>query len=751
MFRKKIAWAGLTSVSVLAVSVGAFGGDSLVVLDTNKTVEQTKPPAKAKIEPSYNITNVLDESRISEENTDIYFSADELQNDGSADIVTASGNVEIVRDNLTLKADKVTYNQNTDHISAEGNIVLLEKNGNVIFADKIDLSDHIQRADVENIKVVLLDKTRLAAKSFHKKDDDTKVLRKAVYSPCDNCRGQSPLWQLKAYKVLHDAENKNVEYQNAFLEIKGVPVLYTPFFSHPDPSVKHRSGFLFPRFMSNSYLGAAIQPQYFWDISPQENLTFNPIISTDKNPVYAGIYHKYFYRGELNASGSIMNDDDESRRDIRGNLFLYGRYELNDYWVADTDINYASDHNYLKDLSLPKKDDSWLTSRVRMQAFDNRNYAVVEGYYYDMLSYNLQNSNRPYVMPFMGYENISSPNNYGAYTKTTLNTASVYHKDDDISHRLTMINSWNLPYTSPYGEKYKMVASVKSDGYYVNQYHNQENEEYTGTTGRVFPQLGLEWRLPFIKNTENTSQILEPIIVAAAAPNQSNKPEKIPNEDSQDIELTDVNVFDLDRYSGYDRNDTGSRVSYGFNWSFYDKKWGRSSVLLAQSYEFNENKNLLNQAEDGSRLSDYVGRVYAAPSEYFDINYRFRLDKDKYKVTYSELAASLGSDILRLSTSYIFFPEADNSSEYTDVRRKEIYTSLNSKITRNWAVGVFNRQDLVNDRAISNGGSIIYEDECSRFSLSAEKEYSDNPEDENDITFYFSFFLKTLGGVGSNQ
>lgn len=751
MSKRKAALAGMASVSVLAASVCAFGDDSLILLDTNKTVEQTKPKAKAKLEPSYDITNVLDENKVSEENTDVYFSADELQNDGSADIVTASGNVEIIRDNLTLKADKVVYDRQTDHISAEGNIVLLEKNGNVIFADKIDLSDHIQNADVENIKVVLLDKTRLAAQSFHKKGDDTKILRKAVYSPCDNCRGESPLWQLKAYKVLHDAENKNVEYQNAFLEIKGVPVLYTPYFSHPDPSVKHRSGFLPPRFMSNNYLGAAVQPQYFWDISPQENLTFNPIISTDKDPVYAGIYHKYFYRGELNASGSIMSDNDESRRDVRGNLFLYGRYELNNYWVADTDINYASDHNYLKDMSLPKKDDSWLTSRVRMQAFDNRNYAVVEGYYYDMLSYNLQDTNRPYILPFMTYENISSPDRYGSYTKTTLNTASVYHKDDDISHRLTMINSWNLPYTSPYGEKYKLVASVKSDGYYINQYQNEEAEEYTGTTGRIFPQLGLEWRLPFIKNTENTSQILEPIIVAAAAPNQSNKPEKIPNEDSQDIELTDVNVFDLDRYSGYDRNDTGSRISYGLNWSFYGKQWGRSSVLLAQSYEFNENKNLLNQAEDGSRLSDYVGRVYAAPSEYFDINYRFRLDKDNYKVTYSELAASLGSDILRLSTSYIFFPEADNSSEYTDIRRKEIYSSLSSKITRNWAVSVFNRQDLVNNQAISNGGSIIYEDECSRFALSAEKEFSDNPEDENDITFYFSFFLKTLGGIGTNQ
>lgn len=746
---KKILLVVFCSFLIIEVSL-ANSDTSLILLNTNKNIEETRPQPLTKIEPKHNITNILNSSSAEDtENNDIYFSADEMENDSSQDLITASGNVEIIRDDMTLRADKVIYNQKTDHISANGNVILLEKSGNVLFADQIDLSDHMQNADVQNIKVVLADKTRLAANSFHKKQDDTKVLRQAIYTPCDNCYGESPLWQLKAQKVVHQPEDQDIEYQHAFLEIKGVPVLYTPYFSHPDPTVKHRSGFLFPRMISTSYLGASIQPQYFWDISPQENLTFNPILSSNKGIVYSGIFNKYFYRGELNASGTFLRDEDEDKN--RGNLFLYGRYELNDYWVADTDINYASDDNYLKDLSLPQKDNSWLTSRLRLQAFDNRNYASIEGYYYDMLSYNLQNNNAPYVLPLMSYENISDPDRYGAYIKTTLNTASVYHEEeDDASHRITMINSWNLPYTSPYGEKYRLVASLKSDLYYINQYLNSEGQDYTGTTGRIFPQIGLEWRLPFIKNTATSSQILEPIVVAAFAPNQDNKPDKIPNEDSMDVEITDVNIFDLDRYSGYDRNDTGSRVSYGLNWSFYNRQWGRSALLLAQSYEFDKEDNLLNQTDESSHFSDYVGRIYAAPSEYFDMNYRFKLDKDDYSINYSELGASLGTDVFRFYTSYIFFPEADNYADYIDTNRKEIYMSINTKVTRNWSIDMFSRQDLINDRTISNGGGIVYEDECSRFSFHAEKEFSDDPDDDNDITFYFSFFLKTLGGIGTN-
>lgn len=747
-----ITTVGCSVLGAINLAVAETEKSSIVVLDTNKTIEDTKPKSKAKLEPTYNITNVLDTG--SAETTDIHFNADAMENDYNNRTITASGNVEIIREDLTLYADKVTYWQDSENISAEGNVVILEKNGNTLYADKIDLTEKMQSADVENIKVILLDKTRLSASNFHKKSNDRKVLRSATYSPCDSCKDTSPLWELKASKVLHDPIEQNVEYQNAFLELKGVPVFYTPFFSHPDPSVKHRSGFLFPRIISSNFLGAAIQPQYFWDINPQTNIIFNPIISTEKDPVYSAVFSKYFYRGELNASGTILQDSDNNNKsdkhNTRGNLFLYGRYELNDYWVADTDINYTSDHTYLNDLNLPKKDDSWLTSRLRFQSFDNRNYAYVEGYYYDMLSYDLQNINKPYVMPIMGYEYISSPNTYGAYIRTDLSAASIYHKEDDSAQRLTMINSWNLPYTSPFGEKYKLTASLKSDAYYVQKYLNDNNKYYTGTTARVFPQLGLEWRLPFIKNTENTSQILEPIIVAAVAPNKGNQRDKIPNDDSRDFELTDTNIFDLDRYAGYDRNDVGSRVSYGMNWSFYGKKWGRSSLLFAQSYEVDKDNGTIHANNDGGHFSDYVGRIYAAPSNYFDLTYRFRLDKDDYDINYSELATSFGNDLLRLSASYIFFPENNNSSVYYGKQRKEIFTALSSHITRNWSISAYTRHDLESERTLSNGGGITYEDECAKFAFRVEKEFSEDPDAENDFSFYFTFYLKTIGGIGNN-
>ena len=278
-------------------------------------------------DPSMNMTDIVPsekEMKSQEKDQDIHFSADEIENNQESSTITAKGHVEIIRDNLTLFADKVTYNQEKDIVTANGDVVLVEKDGNVIFSDEVVLTDKMTQGEMQNIKVIMKDKTRIAAKSFRRGKKDKKIMSNVIYTPCDVCKNEDPLWQIKAKKIEHNAETQDIHYQNAYLEIKGVPVLYTPFLSHPDPTVKRRSGFLFPKLSTNSYLGAAIQPRYFWSISDQENILFNPILTSDKGVVAGAEYKKYFYRGDLSASGSYLRDPDN--KDERGNLFLKGRY-----------------------------------------------------------------------------------------------------------------------------------------------------------------------------------------------------------------------------------------------------------------------------------------------------------------------------------------------------------------------------------------------------------------------------------------
>ena len=296
-----------------------------------------------------------------------------------------------------------------------------------------------------------------------------------------------------------------------------------------------------------------------------------------------------------------------------------------------------------------------------------------------------------------------------------------------------------------------MVASVKSDLYYVDNYRNSENEIYDGAVARVFPQLGLEWKLPFIRATETSRQIIEPTIVAVAAPNGGNKINKIPNEDSQDVELDDTNILDLDRYSGYDRNDSGSRISYGVNWSAYGDVTGRTSAFLGQSYKFDKNESFTSGTqENNGYFSDYVGRIYANPSPIFDLNYRFRMDKESLELNYSELSTTIGPELFNAYISYIYLQDNKDSSLIEGSERKEIYMALRTMLTNYWTMGIFNRQDLTDGGgSLGHGGNLTYEDECLKLIFYLKKDNSNDPEYEGDFEFGATFLLKTFGGTGT--
>ena len=699
----------------------------------------------------------------------IYFSADEVEENEQTGMITASGDVNISRSGVTLKADKIAYDKNNDMITADGNVSVVNTDGMMVFSSHAQMSEKMTKATILDVRAILPDESRVAAQRIKQTAEKDKHFFHAVYSPCDVCKDNpSPLWSIKARKITHDAANKDVYYRSAFLNFKDIPVLYTPFMSHPDPTVKRRSGFLPPSMVSNNYLGTALQPRYFLNINDHEDLLFTPIINSEQNPVFGGRYRKNLYSGDLGVAGTFIKDKDTHR--VRGNINAKGRYEISDLWLARMDINYASDGAYLKDLSQPGRTDTWLTSALALERFEGRNYAAIEGYSYKLVSYSLRNSNikkykqreysKPYILPLATYENISDTDAIGGYFKNTLNTASIYREHDETqTQRATMINSWNLPYTSPFGEKYRFVASVKSDLYYVDNYYNNLQENYSGSVGRVFPQAGVEWRLPFVKATESTRQILEPTVVAVAAPNGGNKNNKIPNEDSLNAQLDDTNILDLDRYAGYDRNDTGSRVSYGLNWSAYGNIIGRTSSFFGQSYYINNNESYNESLGEDSHFSDYVGRIFAAPNSYFDFNYRFRLDKDDFAIKYSEVNTRVGSSILSTYISFVSINGRDKKSSdkglyfFDDYRaRKELYTSLNAKISRNWSVSVYNRQNLSkkNHTSLEHGGKLIYNDECFSLTFNTHKYNSTDPDYDDGYEFSVTFLLKTLGSIGSD-
>ena len=161
---------------------------------------------------------------------------------------------------------------------------------------------------------------------------------------------------------------------------------------------------------------------------------------------------------------------------------------------------------------------------------------------------------------------------------------------------------------------------------------------------------------------------------------------------------------------------------------------------------------------DTSHFSDYVGRIFAAPNSYLDFNYRFRLDKDDFKVKYSEINSRIGSSMLSTCISFITIKGrskkgGDEGLYFFDdyKQRQELFTSLNAKISKDWRVSIYNRQNLAkgNRRSLEHGGDLIYEDECLKLIFNTHKYNSTDPDYDDGYEFSVTFLLKTLGGIGS--
>lgn len=688
-------------------------------------------------------------------------SADQVTYDENLEVVTASGNVEIAQGDRVLLADTISYNLRNEVVTASGNISLLEPTGEILFANYVELTGDLREGFVRDIRILLTDRSRMAASDATRVEGNKTVLRNAVFSPCDLCREdptRAPLWQIRASKVIHDQEDRTISYRDARMEFFGVPVAYTPYFEHPDPTVQRKSGFLAPTAGSSETLGFTAQVPYFWAIGPEKDLTFEPIFTTEQSIVLAGEYRHLLTDGQLEiaGSGTIAQRENSSGRIeddvVRGHIDAEGRFDINETWRWGFNLNRSTDDTYLRLYNF--SGDRTLTSSAFAEGFRGRNYFAVNNFLYQGLRTSDDNAEAPIILPLLDYNFVSEPGIAGGTYRLDANALVLSRFEGRESRRLSLKGAWELPYTSPLGDQYRLSANLQADGYWVEGFDPALRDEVdpqteTGEdfTGRLFPQLALKWNYPWVSHQEGFSQVIEPVAQAVVAPGGLN-PDEIPNEDSQDFEFDDTNFFSLNRFPGRDLVDSGTRFDYGLDWSLLTERFGQANIFGGQSYQIDPNEEFGADSGLDDNFSDYVGRVRLQPVDYVDLVYRFRIDKDDFTTSRNELDASLGPPALNFRVSYIDLAEESDESDLE--RREELFVQLNSKLSEYWSVFLSHRRDLEADRSLVTQAGLAYQDECFLIEAVARRSFFEDREIEPDDSIFVRFGLKHLGQFGTS-
>ncbi len=686
-------------------------------------------------------------------------SADELTYDENLAVVTAKGNVEVAQGERVLLADTVTFNQRTEVVTASGNITLMEPSGEILFADFVELTDDMREGFIRDIRVLLTDRSRLAAANGLRSGGRKTVFRKGVFSPCELCREdptRAPLWQLKAVEIEHDQEEKVIIYRDAWMEMFGVPVMYLPYFEHPDPTVERKSGFLAPTFGSSEILGTTFQQPYYWAIGTNRDATIAPIITGKQGIVMTGRYRHLFPDAELQLRGSgtiadrTRSDGTIKTDSFRGHIDSSIRYDLTDTWRAGADIQRSTDDTYMRIYNF--SDDRTLTSRAFAEGFNGRNYLSANAYAYQGLRATDIQSETPIILPLVDYNFVSEPGAAGGRYTFDGDFLILTRDDGRDSRRISTITAWELPYNSEFGEVYTFTAQVQADGYWVNGVApgsnevNPSGETENEVTGRMFPQLAANWRYPWVRSSGSVHQVVQPMAQVVLAPNGSN-PNVIPNEDSLDFEFDDTNLFSLNRFAGRDRIDPGSRVDYGLKWTAHGEEGGFVSAFLGQSYRFNEPGVFAVGSGVSDDLSDLVGRVQIAPTHEIDLTYRTRLDKDDFSARRNEVDLTIGPPALNLNLDYTFVASEPGESEFGN--REELNWTVSSKFSRYWSVFGSHLIDIDESETLQARFGLTYHDECFLITGVAERNFFSDREIEPEDAFFVSVVFKHLGGVST--
>ncbi len=737
---------------------------------------------------------------LAETGTPLYLEADQLIYDFDRDVISAVGNVTIAYRGYQLFAGTVTLDRRTNRFTATGGARLEEPTGTIVTAETIALDDTLRDGFARGIRVDTVLRSRFAADEAVREGDRT-VFTDGVYTACHECLerpSEPPTWQIKARTIIHDESERTVYYENASLELWGIPVAYLPFFSHPDPTVRRQSGFLVPDFIYSNLLGVGVRVPYFWAIAPSYDLTFAATPLSRQGVLVDAEWRQQLLTGayDIRVAGILQADPDafagtSGDRDFRGSLVSNGNFRINRLWQWGWNAVLTSDRVFLEDYEQPGGSGDTGVNTLYLTGLGERNWFDLRGYAFRILrddftggdvldppapftpvGLDLQDK-QPYVHPVLNYEAILDESVVGGELAYHLNLTSLSREETDafgvldgaggrtarfrgVEGTFTRASAkldWRRQLIDPVGQVWTPFLGAQVDAFFIDNADSNVTALDEESIGRAMPWIGMQYRWPWVAATAWGSQTFEPIAQIVARPDEANIGD-IPNEDSQSVIFEDTSLFDVNRFSGYDRSPGGTRMDVGLRYTVQAYNGGFLSALVGQSFQV-AGKNsyatpdILNSSSDSgleTAESDYVAALYLGTNAGLQLNAQGRFDQESFDIEQGQVQAAGQAGPLAARAVYAFLRRQPDLG--VTENRQEIQGGASLRVLRTLRLFGQVRYDIENREMIREGVGVGYDDDSLSMSLSYAEDSSGDDDDPIDRTVFFRIGLRTLGDAG---
>jgi len=733
----------------------------------------------------------------------MFLEADELVYDVRTGRVSAVGHVFIEYRGYQLFANEVTYDPEAQTLTARNGVRLEEPEGNILIARDLRLSDDLREGFATGLRADTIFRTRLAANRAERAGGNVTIFEEAGYTACYSCRrrpDEPPTWAIKARRVIYNEDERTLRFEDPRFEAFGVSSPVLPSFTIPDPTVRRKSGVLFPTAVFTNLLGFGVRGAYFQTLGPSRDVTVG-LTPLTRQGLFTDVEYRertatggYFVRatGIYQLDPSAFDDTGGDRR-FRGSIVTGGNFFINPRWQYGWESTATTDRRFLDDYKQATGDNLTAPTTVFLNGLGERNVFDARFWAFRILQEDFTSTEvldppppfsgvgedlqgkQAFVHPVVDYEGVLDRAVLGGELSYAFNLTALSRQETDAFGaivggvdtarlrgvegtfaRASAQTDWRRQIFAPLGQIVTPFAGARTDVFYIDKRDpNVAVLAEDDVRVRAMPWAGVNYRYPWLVAANWGTQTIEPVGEIIARPNETLIGE-LPNEDAQSVVFDDSNLFGPTRFSGYDRVEGGVRANVGVRYTLQTYAGAFLSATLGQSYHLAGRNSyrvpdiLDSTGESGlsSDRSDFVGDVTLNTNGGFALSANGRVDDETLEVERAEVSAAARLGPVSSRLVYAFLAKQEDLGFVDD--REEIHGAASLRVFDRVRLFGQLRYDLQDRDVVRSGAGVAYDDDALSVSLAYSEDRGGLPEDPVDRTVFFRIGLRTIGDASAS-
>jgi len=660
--------------------------------------------------------------------------ADSVTYDADTRELLAKGNVVVSYDVTLIEAASISYNSSTGLLRAVGPLRLTTPDGTVTLASLAELSDDLQTGLIQGAQVLLSNNFQISTPEIRRTGGRFTAFYNVVGSSCQVCAERPvPIWQIRARRVIHDQAKSRYYFEGATFVALGLPILYLPRLSMPDPTVDRATGVLVPNFTVSNAYGNGLKLPYYIVLGDHSDATITPFITSNGATIFEAEYRRRFANGHLNLLGALALQDP-----LGGNggfLAADASFRFGDNYEAFADINFTSKDGFLRRFGYDDTDR--LESSFGLRRYGDRGFLNASVVQFQSLREDDIAAEIPIVLPEITWRRTFIEPLTGGSTAFTLETVGLYRSGGRDLLRASASGDWRRDWSVPFGVRLTTFAET-----HLNLYRVWDDGAYSNDVLKVFtPILGAELRWPLAMTRGEVLHMVEPVAqIIYTVPIGFN--DVVPNEDSLQLEFDETNLFAVNRFPGANVYESGLRANVGASYRRFDPTGWIFGLDVGRVYRWEDTGQFTTESGLGGTVSDVLAAVRFELPEHLRLINRFLIG-DEFEIKRGEAEITLDYDRFNIEASYVFL--APNVSVDTPDARSEIQLAADWRIGQNWEAAAEWRYDLIAQEPVYGALGLTYGNECIEVEVAIGRRFTDSPNFPAATTYNIAIKLAGLG------